>query len=233
MGRIYLVVTHIADPGFGDIASHMASSLDRVLTAAGHRRLSQEEAEEPDVVLGFRSASLSVEPESEVAIPEVSIQRVSDAEWRYDLVGRLWKPQERSRTVSTEALPSVILALFERLEVEPGFGVDDQLRMDVETFVSLWRAIADDLPLHVADRRTSEALVAMASEVTQTDAPPRRVLREAFRWFAYKADMFAEEAAKAGGKAFGVAVGGTGGVVVTGQLPRLTEAIARVLSHLP
>lgn len=106
------------------------------------------------------------------------------------------------------------------------------LRLAVEAFVAEWSRATEGSHLAPDDRRTGDALAAMASEVVKSEDPPRSVLLEAFRWFGHKVDSFAEEAARAAGKSFGTAAGAGAGLTATGQLPRLAEAAAKVLAQL-
>jgi hypothetical protein len=63
--------------------------------------------------------------------------------------------------------------------------------------------------------------------------PPIGVLRATFNWFARKADLFVEEAVKAGGKLAGPAVVVGVGAAASGRLPDLATAIHNVLMRLP
>jgi hypothetical protein len=107
-----------------------------------------------------------------------------------------------------------------------------QLAACVEAFHTAWTAFANAAELAGEDRRTGDALARMATEVTKDTNPPKGVLREAFDWFANKADVFAEEFARGAGKTTGAAFGVGLGATASGQLPNLVRAIDAVRTLL-
>lgn len=120
-----------------------------------------------------------------------------------------------------------VVAILDGIEPtasEVNLSASQALRLEVEAFVTMWARLSPDLPLSTDERRIGDALASMVSEVIKTDEPPRGILTAAFHWFAHKADVVAEEAAKT----FGKGVGAGAGVAVTGQLPSLLALISRV-----
>src|SRR5262249_38735928 len=98
----------------------------------------------------------------------------------------------------------------------------------VEAFYTAWRQFTEDAQLTGDDRRTGDALAAMANEVAKSDNPPRGVLRAAFDWFAHKGDVFAEEFAKSAGKVGGAGFRVGSGAFAGEQLPHLRQLIESV-----
>ena len=103
-------------------------------------------------------------------------------------------------------------------------------------FVYLWNQLSPHLNLDADTRRIGDAMAIAAAEITATEYPPTSVLRAVFGWFAEKGNTFADEFTKAAGNSAGktagaaLAVGGT--AAATGQLPKLIDAIDRVLKLL-
>jgi hypothetical protein len=105
----------------------------------------------------------------------------------------------------------------------------------MEAIASLWPLHAADLLLTPDDRRVGDAMARLLGELAVTQDPPRGVIQEAARWFADKADLFAEEFAKAAGKASGTtaAVGvGVGVAWATGKAGDLVSAIRDLWEHV-
>lgn len=115
-------------------------------------------------------------------------------------------------------------------------GFVSDLPETIEEFLTLWTVVSSEVPFDPEDRRIADAMASMAGEVVKTSRPPRPVVRAAFEWLASKLNRFADEfsasAGKAAGTAFGASAGVGAGAFVTGHLPRLLEAVDKVLRHV-
>jgi hypothetical protein len=118
-----------------------------------------------------------------------------------------------------------------RVDAERDCETAIQLRVEIENFVVLWGKVSPVLPLDPNVRQVGDALSRMAADLAKAEDPPSSVLRTTFEWFAHKLDLAAEEASKVVGKGVGAAAL-AGGVAASGQLPRLIDAVGRVLQHL-
>jgi hypothetical protein len=94
----------------------------------------------------------------------------------------------------------------------------------VEAFVGAWQAYSDEALMSEQERDFADDLTRLMGRASVLDDPPRPFLRAAAEWFGGKLDVFATEFAKTTGKAAGVGAG----VTVTGNLPRVLEALAHL-----
>lgn len=103
------------------------------------------------------------------------------------------------------------------------------VQQQLEAIVSLAKLaeVANALPL--ADQQIADAILVLLARLSGAPEPPRSVVREALRWLGQKVDVFADEAAKTGGKAAGALATGTAGYVAMKYVPGLREAIRDAL----
>ncbi|TXG77024.1 hypothetical protein E6P97_02505 [Patescibacteria group bacterium] len=79
------------------------------------------------------------------------------------------------------------------------------------------------------DRLVLDALLHLLGEMAKAQRPPKSVVKSAASWLWHKVDTFIEEAARAGGKAAGVAGVGVAGYQINKHFPQIADHLRHLV----
>lgn len=88
-----------------------------------------------------------------------------------------------------------------------GIVLSVEARRSVEAVLTFWQSHGEELELPLEVSGLGDSLAAAGADILRHEHAPPSVLRTIVRWFAHKADIVIEEAAKSVGKMVGPGVG--------------------------
>jgi hypothetical protein len=82
-----------------------------------------------------------------------------------------------------------------------------EARRSVEAVLTFWQSHGEELELPPEVSELGDSLASAGADILRHEQAPPSVLRSIVRWFAHKADVAIEEAAKSVGKVVGPGIG--------------------------